>query len=89
MLAHQTLPSCVGSWMFCPKDVVHAQFDPSVVEVEEDAFVNCENLTELILNDGLQKIGEYAFACCFSLNTSRFPLQLLKLAIVHFSNARI
>ena len=69
--------------------MVCVQFDPRVVEVAEDAFVNCQNLKELILNDGLQKIGDDAFCGCTSLNASGCPLQLLKLVIQHFTIARI
>ncbi|RBI34055.1 leucine-rich repeat domain-containing protein, partial [Metamycoplasma hominis] len=33
----------------------------SVKEIGESAFSGCENLKEVILNEGLERIGDYAF----------------------------
>ncbi|RBI34057.1 leucine-rich repeat domain-containing protein, partial [Metamycoplasma hominis] len=33
----------------------------SVKEIGERAFFGCQNLNEVILNEGLEKIGDYAF----------------------------
>ena len=57
-----------GAGCSVPKDVVRVKFDPSVVEVANCAFENCcTRLREVVLNNGLQKIGKYAFYNCKSL----------------------
>lgn len=33
----------------------------SLREIEKSAFENCEELTQMVLNDGLEKLGEGAF----------------------------
>jgi hypothetical protein len=71
-----------------PKDVVCVQFDPRVVEVAEDAFVNCQNLKELILNDGLQKIGDDAFCGCTSLKCIRLPASITEIGDSAFYNCK-
>ena len=50
-----------GKGCVVPKDVTIVRFHPSVVEVEDDAFHDCNKLREVVFNDGLQKIGRYAF----------------------------
>ena len=50
-----------------PKNVVRVQFDPSVVEVPEYEFLRLGDLKEVVLNEGLQKIGDEAFASCYKL----------------------
>ena len=39
-------------------------FHPSVVEVENRAFEDCNNLREAVFNDVLQEIGNGAFHDC-------------------------
>ena len=56
-----------------PKDVTIVRFHPSVVEVENEAFKNCNNLREVVFNDGLQKIGSKAFYYCTSLSSITLP----------------
>ena len=48
-------------------------FLPSVVEVEDGAFHNCKQLREVEFNEGLQKIGKYAFYYCTSLSNITLP----------------
>jgi hypothetical protein len=68
-----------------PKNVVCVQFDPSVVEVPEYEFHGLRYLKEVVLNEGLQKIGGGAFDCCELLESiTLFRLQLPILAIEHF-----
>ena len=52
-----------------PKNVTSVRFHPSVVEVENKAFIGYNNLREVVFNDGLQKIGYLAFCGCPSLSS--------------------
>ena len=48
--------------MLCEKNMLLC-----IVKVAHFAFGNCKNLRELVLNEGLQKIGGGAFYNCKSL----------------------
>ena len=48
-------------------------FHPSVIEVDYEAFKDCRQLKELVLNEGLQKIWGYAFYNCRSLESITLP----------------
>ena len=50
-----------GNGQEVPKDVVSVRFHPSVVKVDDKAFYKCNRLKEVILNEGLQYIGQDAF----------------------------
>lgn len=45
----------------------------TLIEIESLAFLGCNNLRELVLNEGLQKIGEQAFDNCTSLESVSIP----------------
>jgi hypothetical protein len=62
-----------GAGCSVPKDVVRVQFDPSVVQVADHAFLHCKNLNEVVLNAGLKKIKVGAFQSCTSLQSITFP----------------
>ena len=62
-----------GEGCVVPKDVTIVRFHPSVTEVENRAFQNCKQLREVMFNDGLNKIGVYAFYWCTSLSSITFP----------------
>ena len=57
----------VGKGQIVSKDVVRVRFHHSVAVVEKEAFKDCKQLKEVVLNDGLQKIGEEAFRGCNNL----------------------
>lgn len=45
----------------------------TVVEIEEEALLRYKNLKTVELNDGLKKIGDFAFSCCENLESITFP----------------
>ena len=49
----------MGNGQAVPKDVVSLRFHSSVIEVDNNAFRDCKQLTDVVLNEGLQSIGEY------------------------------
>jgi hypothetical protein len=55
-----------------PEDVTNVEFHSSVNEVAGRAFSCCRNLKEVLLNGGMQKIGEEAFSFCRSLEIVKF-----------------
>ena len=46
---------------------------PTVIAIGAGAFRDCNNLREVELNDGLRKIGSYAFCNCKSLSSITLP----------------
>ena len=74
-----------GKGCVVPKDVTIVQFHPSVTEVEIDAFKECRELRKVELNDGLQKIGKYAFYNCKSLLGINLPSTVTEIGTYAFS----
>ena len=58
-----------GKGCVVPKDVTIIRFHPNVIKVEGEAFRGCIKLREVVLNEGLQKIGYAAFYDCTSLES--------------------
>ena len=62
-----------GKGCVVPKDVTSVRFHPSVVEVEDRAFCDCNKLREIVFNEGLKKIEWNAFYGCKSLESVTLP----------------
>ena len=80
-----------GKGCVVPKDVTSVRFHPSVVEVEYEAFRDCNKLRKVLFNDGLQKIGRQAFEKCTSLPKIKLPSTVTEIgsyAFYHCSNLR-
>ena len=56
-----------------PRDVTIVQFHSSVTEVVDNMFDNCGQLKKVVFNEGLLKIGNYAFFRCRSLKSINLP----------------
>ena len=52
---------------------------PQVTEIPDGAFVRCDRLIELQLNEGLEVIGEHAFQGCMSLRNVSIPSSVTEL----------
>jgi len=50
-----------------PKTITHVQFHPSVTEVHDEAFKDCNKLKVVVLSDGINKIGNGSFKGCKKL----------------------
>ena len=77
-----------GEGCAVPKDVTIVRFHPSVIEVENEAFQRCYNLKEVILHEGLQKIGWRAFQFCSSLSSITLPSTITDIGNYAFSFCR-
>ena len=75
-----------GEECVVPKDVTIVRFHPSVIEVENEAFRLCRRLSEVIFNEGLRKIGAYAFHCCTSLSSITLPSTVTEIGTVAFND---
>lgn len=69
-----------------PKDVTKVIFDDSVTEVPDDEFEGCSKLNEVILNEGLQKMGKFVFKDCTSLESINTPSALTEITYGTFCN---
>ena len=63
-----------------PEDVTIARFHSSVTEVRNDMFKECGQLKEVVLNEGLQKIGSNSFYMCHNLEHVNLPSTLLEVS---------
>ena len=72
-----------GNGQIVPKNVVdnviHVRFHPSVIEVEEKAFMDCIKVKVVVMNDGLNIIGDRAFWKCYSLQSINIPSSVTKI----------
>ncbi len=55
------------------KDIVTAVIPNAVTTIEQDAFCNCRNLTDIIIPDSVTTIGNNAFNGCISLKNITIP----------------
>lgn len=52
----------VGEWLFTKNQQITSVIIPEgVVEIENRAFLDCKNITKIVLSDTLKSIGMYAF----------------------------
>ncbi len=56
-----------------PEDATHVRIDSSVGAIQNEAFRRRRNLEIVILNDGLEEIGGWAFSECTSLHEIVIP----------------
>ena len=75
-LQSMTKPSSVVTFEYeytgkerVPKDVNSVKFHPNVTEVEDGAFKDCLYLKNIVLNEGLLKIGNHSFQGCTLLQS--------------------
>ena len=50
------------------KDESEYVVDENVVEIAENAFVDCKKLTKVVISNNVKGIGNYAFAGCSELD---------------------
>jgi len=75
-----------GNSQTVPKDVVSVRIHPSIVKIEDEAFNRCEQLKEVVFNEGLQSIGESAFRYCKALQSISFPSTVTNVGEEAFSD---
>lgn len=75
----QIIISNYNSSVDVPNNVTHVQFHHSVTKIDNETFKECSQLREVILNEGLRKIGDDAFADCTSLERITFPSTVLEI----------
>lgn len=64
----------IGEYAFlCCGSLEEVTVPSSVKRIEEGAFLDCEGITRVNLNDGLEYIGECAFSGCISLTEFNMP----------------
>ena len=62
-----------------PQKVTHVRLNPSVVEIDNEAFHRRDKLREVVLNDGLREIGAHAFNGCKELQEINIPSTVIKI----------
>jgi len=71
-----------------PKDVVSVRVHPSIAEVEDFSFRHCKHLKEVVLNEGITKIGDQAFIGCTSLESITLPSTVTEIGVFAFTGCK-
>ena len=61
-----------GTFANCSRLFYVRSPENGLIKIDYSAFYNCGQLSRVLLNDGLEEIGSYAFYKCTVLNTSEF-----------------
>ena len=61
-------------------------FPSTIIEIGISAFARCTSLREVVLNEGLVKIGEGAFSDCNSLQSITLPTTIVEISSRTFVN---
>lgn len=59
----------------------------TIIEIGEGAFTHCDYLGDIVLNEGLQKIGDSAFSFCNALETITIPSTVTEIGNFAFANS--
>lgn len=57
-------------------------------DIPSYAFVNCEKLTSIVINNNVKVIGDYAFNGCSNIVNMELPTSLVSLGELAFSNCK-
>jgi len=77
----RTIGRCVflgGAFAYC-SSLERITIPSSVIDIGWEAFNSCSNLREVVLNEGLQKIGDKSFALCRSLESISLPSSVIEI----------
>lgn len=66
----------IGSSAFSWSNLKKVIIPGSVTEIEGNAFLLCQSLQTVVLSEGLEKLGSYAFQWCTSIKTITLPSTL-------------
>lgn len=61
---------------FCESDITSISIPWTVTKIDEDAFVDCKNLTKVTFSEGLRYIATSAFYGCSALESLTLPASL-------------
>ena len=71
---------------FCPRGKEGVvQLRDGTNSISESAFAGCENITEIIIPDSVQKIGFHAFSGCTSIKRIKLPAKINMISFAAFS----
>lgn len=80
----------IGSGAFRNKqNLVYAEWPSRFSLVPDKLYNNCQNLTKVVLNEGITSIGVSVFDGCTSLNSVSWPSTLTKISEYAFKGASI
>lgn len=76
----------IPKWLFWGARITHFTIPSSVEVIEDNAFYQCQYLTDIDFGDGLKRIGESAFENCWGLETVTFNDGLEEIGEEAFKN---
>lgn len=60
-------------------DLKEIEFGPFILKVCTESFEGCSSLKRVILNDGIEVLGNYSFSNCHSLESIALPASILNI----------
>ena len=79
---HFIIPSgitTIACRAFCGSGIVAVEIPSTVTTIHECAFLKCPNLQKVVLNEGVESIGEHAFDKCEKLSEITIPGSVKKI----------
>lgn len=74
-------------WYDIRNNITKVIVEPGIISLPDDAFHDCEFLTDISLPEGLIQFGSYAFSNCHSLGTVLLPSTLKTIGEYAFGNS--
>lgn len=84
VLLPSTLTS-IGKGAFLSSNLIHVVLPDGITSISEQAFMNCDDLTNITFSNTLEKIGEQAFTGCGELTQIKIPEGVKSISSYAFS----
>lgn len=76
----------LGKYVFSNSKLKTFKANALLKEIPEGCFSVCERLTEVVLNEGLEKISAYSFSMCYSLESLEIPSTVTQIVKAQIDN---
>lgn len=76
----------LGKYAFSNSKLKIFKANALLKEIPEGCFNVCEGLTEVVLNEGLEKISAYSFTMCYSLESLEIPSSVTQIVKAQIDN---
>lgn len=65
--------------------ITSCKIHPDTKIITDDAFKNCENISEIVIPNGVTAIGHNAFAMCYGLSSLKIPASVTTIGVSAFA----
>lgn len=68
------------------KDIKEIRIADGIKEIGENAFRNCESITDIIIPNSVEKLEESCFSCCYSVKNIKLSENIIHIPLFAFSS---